>query len=100
MKRALIVIFIAVLVAFSGYAMSYRCAKTSAKSMLTKPGGEMEWLKCEYHLSDAQFARIQQLHRQYAPTCDLMCAKIARANERLDQLVGASRKVTPEVAAA
>jgi hypothetical protein len=100
MKQAFIIIFIAAAVAFAGYSISYHCATAPAESMLTKPGGEMEWLKCEYHLSDAQFARIQHLHRDYAPTCDLMCEKIAKANDRLDQLVSANRKVTPEVAAA
>jgi hypothetical protein len=100
MKRAFIVIFIAAVVASAGYWISYRCATASTESMLTKPGGEMEWLKCEYHLSDAQFARIRQLHRDYAPTCDLMCAKITKANNRLDELVSANRTVTPEVAAA
>lgn len=100
MKKALIVFVLAALVAFAGYAISYRCATASAALMLAKPGGEMEWLKCEYHLSDAQFARIQQLHQQYTPTCDLMCQKITDANDRLDQLVSANRKVTPEVTAA
>ena len=100
MKKALIVIFVAAVVAFAGYWISYRCATAPAASMLTKPGGEMEWLKCEYHLSDAQFARIQQLHRVYAPTCDLMCGKIAKANGRLDQVISTNRTVTPEVAAA
>jgi hypothetical protein len=100
MKKVFIVIFAAVAVAFTGYSISYLCATAPAKSMLTTPGGEMEWLKCEYHLSDAQFARIQQLHWQYAPKCNLMCEKIAKANDRLDQLVSANKTVTPEVTAA
>jgi Heavy-metal resistance len=100
MTKAFILIMMAAVAAFAGYAISYRCATAPAASMLAKPGGEMEWLKCEYHLSDAQFARIQQLHRDYAPTCDLMCAKITKANGRLDELVSANRTVTPEVAAA
>ena len=100
MTKAFIVIIMAAAAAFTGYSVSYRCATASSQSMLTKPGGEMEWLRCEYHLSDAQFARIQQLHREYAPTCDLMCEKIGKANDKLDELVGANRTVTPEVAAA
>jgi hypothetical protein len=100
MKKALVVIFLAALVALAGYAISYRCATASAESMLTKPGGEMEWLKCEYHLSAAQFARIEQLHQQYAPTCNLMCEKITKANDRLDQVVSTNRTVTPEVTVA
>jgi hypothetical protein len=100
MKKAIIVFFLAAAVGFAGYSISYRCATAPAESMLTKPGGEMEWLKCEYHLSDAQFTRIQQLHQQYAPTCNLMCEKIAKANDRLDQIVSTNRTVTPEVTAA
>jgi hypothetical protein len=100
MKKAFIVIFVAAAIAVAGYLISYRCATAPAASMLTTPGGEMEWLKCEYHLRDAQYARIQQLHRDYAPTCDLMCAKITEANRRLDELVSTNRIVTPEVAAA
>lgn len=100
MKKAFIVLFVAASAAFAGYSISYHCATAPAAAMLTKPGGEMEWLKCEYHLTDAQFARIQQLHQDYAPTCDLMCEKITKANNRLDELVSTNRTVTPEVAAA
>lgn len=83
--------------AFAGYWIYYQCATAPARSMLTQSGGEMEWLRHEYHLSDAQFSRIRELHREYAPKCDLMCEKIARANDRLDQLIKASKTFTPEV---
>lgn len=83
--------------AFAGYWIYYQCATAPARSMLTQSGGEMEWLRHEYHLSDAQFSRIRELHREYAPMCDLMCEKIARANDRLDQLIKASKTFTPEV---
>src|SRR5207253_10759421 len=60
----------------------------------------MEWLRPEYHLTDAQFSRIRELHGEYAPKCDLMCEKIAKANGRLDQLIKASKTFTPEMDAA
>ena len=60
----------------------------------------MQWLRSEYHLSDEQFARIQQVHREYSPKCDLMCAKIMRANANLNRLISANKSVTPEVSAA
>ena len=65
--------------------------------MLTQSGSEMEWLRREYHLSEAQFSRIRELHREYAPKCDLMCEKIAKANDRLDQLIKTSKTFAPEV---
>jgi hypothetical protein len=60
----------------------------------------MQWLRDEYHLSDAQFSRIQDLHRDYAPKCDVMCQKIAEANDRLAQLIKTNQIFSPEVEAA
>ena len=100
MKRALLVILLAVAVAIGGYAIYFRCATSSAQAMLAQPGGEMEWLRREFHLTDAQFARIREMHRAYAPKCGLMCMKIADANAHLDTLIDASGAVTPEIAAA
>ncbi len=86
--------------ALGGYWTYYRCATAPARAMLTEQGGEMQWLRHEYHLSDAQFARVEQVHREYTPKCDLMCGNIMKANARLDQLISANKSVTPEVSAA
>lgn len=100
MKKSVFILLLAVASAFGGYWIYYGCATMPGRAMLTQPGGEMEWLRREYHLTDAQFARIQEKHREYTPKCDVMCGKIAKANARLDQLIGANKAVTPEVAAA
>ena len=100
MKRGLLVVLLAVAGALCGYAIYFRYATAASQAMLAQPGGEMEWLRREFHLTDAQFARIREMHREYAPTCGLMCAKIAAANARLDTLIDASGAVTPEIAAA
>jgi hypothetical protein len=96
-KNRLFIVVLAVAAAVGGYAIYYRAATAPAASMLSNPEGEMEWLKREYHLSDAQFARIQRLHREYTPTCDLMCEKIVKANAKLDKLINANRTFAPEV---
>jgi uncharacterized membrane protein len=98
--KALLVITVALVLAFGGYFTYYRCATAPTQAMLSGPDGEMEWLRNEYHLSDAQFWRIREMHREYAPKCDLMCQKIAKANERLEQLIKANKTFTPEVDAA
>ena len=97
MKNALLILALALAFAVGGYCTYYRCATAPTQAMLAAPGGEMEWLRREYHLSDAQFTRIRQMHGEYAPQCDLMCGKIAKANARLDQLIKASATFTPEV---
>lgn len=100
MRKGLLIVALAIAVAVGGYSLYYRCATASTHAMLARPDGEMEWLRHEYHLGDTQFSRIQQLHREYAPKCDLMCEKIAKANARLDQLIKANKTFTPEVDAA
>jgi hypothetical protein len=100
MKKGLFILLFAAATAFAGYWTYYRCATAPARTMLTEGGGEMEWLRREYHLSDAQFSRIQQLHREYAPKCDLMCEKIGKANAHLDEFILANKTYTPEVEAA
>lgn len=100
MKNGLLILALALAVAVGGYCTYYRCATAPTQGMLAQPGGGMEWLRREYHLSDAQFARIRQMHSEYAPQCDLMCGKIAKANARLDQITKASTTFTPEVDAA
>lgn len=95
-----VVIAIALLSAAGSYLTYFRCATAPTQAMLSTPNGGMQWLRGEYHLSDAQFARIQELHRQYAPQCDRMCARINEANTRLDALIAKNKTYTPEVAAA
>jgi hypothetical protein len=99
-QKGLFILILAIVAALGGYAIYYRAATAPAATMLSKPAGEMEWLKREYRLSDSQFARIQELHREYAPKCDRMCENISKANARLDRLIKASRTFTPEMDAA
>ncbi len=68
--------------------------------MAKAPNGELEWLRREFHLSDAQFAKIATLHSAYTPVCDEMCRRIMEANSKLDRLVSEKREVTPELEAA
>ena len=100
MIKALLTITAAIAFALAGYWTYYRCATMPTLSMLSRSGGEMEWLRHEYHLSDSQFGHIQKLHHEYAPACDLMCARIAEANEKLNRLIQANRSFTPEIEAA
>src|SRR5437899_11264071 len=98
--KVLLVIALALVTGMGGYFAYYRCATAPTQAMLTRADGGMEWLRDEYHLSDAQFARIRQMHADYAPTCDVMCEKIANANARLDELIKANKRFTPELDAA
>ena len=100
MRRGLLILAACLAVAAVGYGVYYQCATASARAMLARPQGEMEWLRQAFHLSDAQFAKVQALHAAYVPKCDEMCRKIMEANARLDELVSQGHGLSPEIAAA
>ncbi len=84
----------------AAYCIYYQCATRSAQAMLTQPDGQMEWLRREFKLTDAQFTKVKQLHEVYRPGCDQMCQRIAAANSEADALISTSQGVTPEIDAA
>lgn len=98
--KTLLVLAIALGVSLGGYFTYYQCVTKPTREMLTRVGGEIEWLRDEYRLSDAQFNRIRKLHDEYAPQCDLLCEKIGKANARLAQLIKTNGTFTPELDAA
>jgi outer membrane murein-binding lipoprotein Lpp len=86
--------------AAAGYGLYYQGATAPARAMLSRPEGELEWLRQEFHLSDAQVANVKALHAAYVPKCDEMCRKIMEANAQLDELVSKGNRLSPEIAAA
>jgi hypothetical protein len=75
-------------------------ATRDLRQMAAAPNGELEWLRHEFHLSDAQFQKIADLQSEYAPVCGEMCQRIMEANSKLDRLLSENREVTPAVEAA
>lgn len=61
---------------------------------------ELEWLKSDLNLSEAQFAKVRALHVAYRPQCAEMCRRIAEAHEKIERIAAASKQITPEYKAA
>ncbi|MEI8343059.1 MAG: hypothetical protein WCH43_16165 [Verrucomicrobiota bacterium] len=100
MKKNLILLAALLLLALGGSIAYYHFATAGMASMLCKTDGEMDWLRQEFKLTDAQFEKISALHAAYRPKCDRMCEKVAAARARLDHLIDTNRSVTPEVESA
>ena len=96
MKRPLFFLLAALAAALLGYGIAYEAATRPAKAMLCAPDGGMAWLRQEYHLTPAQFAKVEQMHADYRPTCEQMCMRIAASREKVDALIAANPTVTPE----
>jgi uncharacterized membrane protein len=58
---------------------------------------DLSWLQSEFHLSDAEMARVRQLHEGYMPQCAAMCAKIAAKRDEVAAALANGTNVTADV---
>ncbi len=88
---------VGLLAAGAAFAGFYSIGTARSRAMMRQPEPELAWLKNEFKLSDAEFARITRLHEAYLPECAQRCLRIAEQNRRLQQLLATNAAVTPEI---
>ena len=99
-RKAALVFLAALAAAAVAFCLYYHFATHHVKMMMSRPAGEMDWLRTEFHLTDDQFAKITALHKAYKPKCGVMCQRIMEANANLDRLINDNKNMTPAVEAA
>ncbi len=97
MKRPWFIILGGFAAAVVAYAGVYFTGTSSVRSMAESKQPALAWMQQEYHLSDAQFARLCELHDAYRPKCMEMCSKIDAKNAELQKLLASTNVVTPEI---
>jgi hypothetical protein len=97
MKRGLFILLLGAIVAAAAYGGMYLACTSSARNMERTVQPELAWLKDEFHLSDAEFKRVSELHAAYLPQCQEMCRKIDEQNAQLAKLLQGTAGVTPEI---
>ena len=80
MRRSWFIVVAGLIVALAAYAGIYftSTAKQHALEQSNQP--TLSWLQQEYHLSNDQFARVQELYAAYQPKCAEMCRRIDEQN--------------------
>ena len=98
MKRPVVILIGGLLLALLAYGASFHFAiSRSACCLLEKPEPELAWLQTEFHLSNAEFTRVQKLHETYEAGCAERCALIDAKNAELAKLLAATNAVSPEI---
>lgn len=92
MKRPLLILFGALALGAAIFAGSFFCARHTTMSCCEQPADDLNWLRLEFHLGDAEMARIRELHEGYLPQCAEICAQIAAAKRELAALANNSAK--------
>ncbi len=105
MKRGIWIIIAAVLAAIAGYVISQRSSSDVVMANAASHDGssrlpELEWLRHEFKLTGAQFAKVAELHLAYRPTCEGLCMKVMASQDKIKTLVSDGIQVSPELKAA
>ena len=77
MNRSLIVVLGALALSAAVFAGSYFIGQRAGVIYCANPADDLSWLRTEFHLNDAEMARVRQLHESYLPQCAKMCALIS-----------------------
>jgi len=96
MKRPLLILIGALTLGVAIFAGSFFTARHTTMMCCEKPADDLNWLRLEFHLSDADMARIREMHEGYLPKCAEMCAKIAAKKTELATVLGNSTNFTAE----
>jgi hypothetical protein len=96
MNRSLLILIGALALGATILAGSFFCARHVTVACCEKRSDDLNWLQLEFHLGDAEMARIRELHEGYLPQCAEMCAKIAAKRNELAAMVGNSTNITAE----
>jgi hypothetical protein len=97
MKRSALILLGGLLLAAGAYACMYWHHTSGPRAMERSPRPELAWLQSEFQLTDAQLARVLELHNAYAPKCEEMCRSIDAKNAEIKRLLAATNAITPEI---
>jgi hypothetical protein len=94
MNRSLVILLGALTLAATVFAGSYFASRRVCVTTMTRSADDLSWLRDEFHLSDAEMARIRQLHEGYLPQCAKMCALLAAKKSEVQAALGDGINVT------
>jgi hypothetical protein len=94
MNRSLVILLGALALAAAVFAGSYFVSQRTCVATMTRSADDLSWLRDEFHLSDAEMARVRRLHEGYVPQCMKMCALIAAKNAEVQTALGSGTNVT------
>jgi hypothetical protein len=82
MKNRVATLLLALAAGLVAFGVFFFLGDDAALRRAAREGDALAWLRFEFHLNDAQFAAIKQLHTDYTVECSGHCAAIMAARER------------------
>ncbi len=97
MRKGGLILSLGLLLGVGAFSGIYYAGTASSRHLMRETQPELAWLKQEFNIPDAEFARITALHQAYLPQCAERCRTIEQQNARLRSLLAANPTATKEV---
>jgi hypothetical protein len=82
MRRSLLILAAMLLAGAAVFVASQRMVAHWCAEHMVRPTDDLDWLRLEFRLTDADLVRVRQLHDGYLPKCRDFCERIdARKRE-------------------
>jgi hypothetical protein len=94
MKRSPLILLLALAGGIIVFAASYLLAQRICARHASNSADNLDWLRQEFRLSDAEITRVRVLHEGYLPKCGEMCRQIAAKKMELESVLSGATNVT------
>jgi uncharacterized membrane protein len=94
MKRSPLIGLLALVAGVVLFIASYLLAQRLGAKHVASSADDLDWLRLEFRLSDAEMTRIRELHDGYLPKCGEMCRRIAAKRRELESTLTGATNVT------
>jgi len=96
-QRSLIIVLLALAAGVALLGGSFLLAERWCAHRVANSADNLDWLKQEFGLSDAELARVRALHEGYLPKCEEMCQQIAAKKSELENTLASATNITTNV---
>ena len=100
MKKGLLILVLAIAASILAFFLTHSKSVTNTDPVFLDSMPELVWLRTDLKLSDEQFSKVEQLHRDYRPVCAEMCHRIEQSRASLAKLAGAQDGMSEDLAKA
>ena len=97
MRRPLLILVVMLLAGAAAFLGGQRFAACWRAKQMARPTDDLDWLRLEFRLNDAELARIRQLHDGYLPKCRESCERIDARKRELQALLASPTNATATV---
>jgi len=94
MRKPALILLSAVVIGAALFGGAFFCARHICVQPMAKSTDDLDWLRLEFHLSEANLTKVRELHEGYLPICETNCRDIAAKKRALKRAMADGTNTT------